>query len=29
VLPRVMDFSVDRDNPRIEAELEVLEEAVA
>jgi len=24
-----MDFSVDRDNPRIEAELEVMEEAVA
>ena len=28
VLPRVMDFRVDRDNPRIEAELEVMEEAV-
>lgn len=27
-LPRVMDFGVDRDNPRIEAELEVMEEAV-
>ena len=28
VLPRVMDFGVDRDNPRIEAEVEVMEEAV-
>ena len=27
-LPRVMDFGVVRDNPRIEAELEVMEEAV-
>lgn len=28
VLPRVMDVRVDRDNPRIEAEVEVMEEAL-